>query len=80
MQRLIKKILVAPGSYDEFIEKLRTACPEHRKLWLWNVIELSYSKQMWDSFTTEYLLVQVAEGELGKSEERGVCGVLMSPT
>lgn len=50
MQRLIKKIVVAPGAADDFIERVRTACAEHRKRWLWNLIERSYLDRMWDSF------------------------------
>ena len=52
MQRLIKKIVVAPGASDEFIEQVRAACAERSKCWLWNVIERSYSDRMWDSFAT----------------------------
>jgi len=51
MGRLIKKIVVAPGAPDEFIKNVRAACAEHRKRWLWNRIERSYSDRMWDSFT-----------------------------
>lgn len=50
MQRLIKKIVVAPDASDEFIEHVRAVCAEHQKLWLWNIIERSYSDRMWDSF------------------------------
>ncbi len=50
MQRLIKKVVVAPGASDEFIENVRAACAEHRMCWLWNLIERSYSDRMWDSF------------------------------
>ncbi len=50
MQRLMKKILVAPGASDEFIEQARAACAEHRMRWLGNLIERSYSDRMWDSF------------------------------
>jgi hypothetical protein len=52
MQRLIKKIVVAPGASDEFIEQVRAACAERSKRCLWNVIERSYSDRMWDSFAT----------------------------
>jgi hypothetical protein len=52
MQRLIKKIVVAPGACDEFIEQVRATCAEHRKRWLWTLIERSYSDRMWDSFNT----------------------------
>lgn len=52
MQRLIKRIVVAPGASNDFIDQLRAACLEHRKGWLGNVIERSYSDRMWDSFTT----------------------------
>lgn len=51
MQRLIKKIVVAPGASEELIEQVRAACAEHSMRWLWNVIERSYSDRMWDSFT-----------------------------
>jgi hypothetical protein len=50
MQRLIKKIVVAPGASDEFIDQVRAACAEHQMRWLWNLIERSYSDRMWDSF------------------------------
>lgn len=50
MQRLIKKIVVAPGASDEFIEKVQATCAEHRKCWLQTLIERSYSDRMWDSF------------------------------
>ncbi len=50
MRPLVEKIVVAPGASDEFIEKVRAACAEHRKRWLWNLIERSYSDRMWDSF------------------------------
>ncbi len=49
-QRLIKKIVVAPGAPDEFIENVRDACAKHQKCWLWDLIERSYSDRMWDSF------------------------------
>ena len=52
MGRFIKKIVVAPGASDEFIEQVRAACTEHRKRWLCNIIERSYSDRMWDSFAT----------------------------
>jgi hypothetical protein len=51
MQRLVRKIVVAPGASDEFIEQVRSACAEYRMTWLWNLIERSYSDRMWDSFT-----------------------------
>jgi len=50
MQRLFKKIVVAPGASDEFIEQVQAACAEHRKRWIWDLIERSYSDRMWDSF------------------------------
>jgi hypothetical protein len=50
MQRLINKIVIAPGASEEFIENLRAACAEQRKCWLWTLIERSYSDRMWDSF------------------------------
>jgi len=49
-QRLIKKVVVAPGASAEFIEQVRAACAEHRMSWLCNTIERSYSDRMWDSF------------------------------
>jgi hypothetical protein len=52
VQRLIKNVVVAPGTSDEFVEQVRGACAEYRKRWLWNVVERSYSDRMWDSFTT----------------------------
>ena len=52
MPRLIKKIVVAPGASDEFIEQVRVACADQHKCWLRNVIERSYSDRMWDSFAT----------------------------
>ncbi|MCK4343306.1 MAG: hypothetical protein KAY37_16450 [Phycisphaerae bacterium] len=52
MPRLVRKIVVAPGAYDRLIEQVRAACAEHRKRWLCNVIERSYSDRMWDSFTS----------------------------
>ncbi len=51
-QRLIKKIVVAPSAFDEFIEQVRAACADHSKNWLGNVIERSYSDRMWDAFVT----------------------------
>lgn len=51
MQRLFKKIVVGPGSSDEFIDQLKSECEIHKKRWLWNIIERSYSDRMWDSFT-----------------------------
>jgi hypothetical protein len=51
MRRLIKKIVVAPGASDEFIERARAACAERKKRWLSEVIEQSYSDRIWDSFT-----------------------------
>jgi hypothetical protein len=53
MQLLVKKIVVAPGASDEFIEQVRSACAEHRMTWLWNRVERSYSDRMWDSFTSQ---------------------------
>ena len=50
MARLIKKIVVAPGTSDEFIGNVRAACAEYQKRWLWNLIERSSSDRMWDSF------------------------------
>jgi hypothetical protein len=50
MQRLIKKIVVAPGASHKFIERVRATCAAHRKRWLWPLIERSYSDRMWDSF------------------------------
>lgn len=51
MQRLIKKIVVAPGATDEFIQQVRTTCGTYRMQWLWSFIERSYSDRMWESFT-----------------------------
>jgi hypothetical protein len=50
MQRLIKKIVVAPSAPDEFIQQVRAVCAEHRMRWLWDLIDRSYSDRMWDSF------------------------------
>jgi len=52
MRRFIRKIVVAPGASDEFIEQVRAACTEHSKRWLWNMMDRSYSDRMWDSFAT----------------------------
>lgn len=51
MQRLVKRIVIAPGASNKFIEQVRGTCAEHRKRWLWKVIERSYSERIWDSFT-----------------------------
>jgi hypothetical protein len=51
MQRLVKKIVVAPGASDEFIADVRSICADHHKRWLGRLIERSYSDRMWDSFT-----------------------------
>lgn len=50
MQRLFKKIVIAPGATDDFVEKLRAVCAKNRKRWLWKLIERSYSDRMWESF------------------------------
>lgn len=50
MPQLIKKIVVAPGASDKFIDQVRAECAESGKRWLWNLIERSYSDRMWDSF------------------------------
>lgn len=50
MQRLFKRIVVAPGTSDEHIDRVRASCDEHQKHWLWKLIERSYSDRMWDSF------------------------------
>ena len=51
LRRLIKRVVVAPGASDQSIEKVRSACAEHQKCWLGNLVERSYSDRMWDSFT-----------------------------
>ena len=52
MRRLIRKIVVAPGASNDFIQQVRTTCAEAKKRWLGALIERSYSERMWDSFIT----------------------------
>jgi hypothetical protein len=51
MQRFIKKIVVAPSATDEFLQEVQATCVKHKRRWLCNVIERSYSDRMWDTFT-----------------------------
>jgi hypothetical protein len=53
MKRLVKKIVVAPGACDDFVERLQAACTEHKMRWLCDRIERSYSDRMWESFHRE---------------------------
>jgi hypothetical protein len=48
---LIQRVVVAPGSTDEFIEEVRDACAKTRRNWMSDRIERSYSDMMWDDFT-----------------------------
>lgn len=52
MQRLIHKIVVAPGASDVSIKSVENACAKHGKPWLWNVIERSTADRTWASFTS----------------------------
>ena len=51
MPQLIQRIVVAPGAADKFIKSVQAKCAEHRKSWLSNRVERSYSDRMWDSFS-----------------------------
>jgi hypothetical protein len=49
--KLIQRVVVAPGSTDEFIEEVRDACAKAKRRWMWDRIERSHSDRMWDDFT-----------------------------
>lgn len=48
---LFKRIVVAPGASDDFIDDVRRVCRERRRSWLANRIERSYSDLLWQSFS-----------------------------
>jgi hypothetical protein len=51
MAKFIQRIVVAPGSPDEFIDEVREVCARLKMTRLWRLIDRSYSDRMWDEFT-----------------------------
>jgi hypothetical protein len=49
--RLVRRLVVAPGAEDWFIELVKSVCGAYRMNWLGSRVERSPSDRSWDSFT-----------------------------
>ncbi len=49
MPELIKKLVVAPGASDSFVNSVRSVCESFNKTWLRNKVERSYADRSWNS-------------------------------
>jgi hypothetical protein len=51
IQKLIRRLVVAPGASDSFVKLVKGVCSAYGRTLLASRVERSYSDRLWDSFT-----------------------------